>query len=213
GELERQLLQANPILESFGNGKTVKNDNSSRFHSDLLEKSRAIRQAKDERTFHIFYQLLAGAGEHLKSDLLLEGFNNYRFLSNGNIPIPGQQDKDNFQETMDAMNIMSFNHDEILAAQKLCHLLGLNVMEFTRAILSPRIKVGRDYVQKAQTKEQADFAVEALAKATYERLFRWLVHRINKALDRTKRQGASFIGILDIAGFEIFEVCDLLTFL
>uniref|UniRef100_A0A668AZL7 Myosin, heavy chain 10, non-muscle n=1 Tax=Myripristis murdjan TaxID=586833 RepID=A0A668AZL7_9TELE len=204
----------------------------------LLEKSRAIRQAKDERTFHIFYQLLAGAGEHLKSDLLLEGFNNYRFLSNGNIPIPGQQDKDNFQETMEAMHIMSFSHDEILAmlkvvssvlqfgnivfkkerntdqasmpentaAQKLCHLLGMNVMEFTRAILSPRIKVGRDYVQKAQTKEQADFAVEALAKATYERLFRWLVHRINKALDRTKRQGASFIGILDIAGFEIFQV-------
>ncbi|CDQ96176.1 unnamed protein product, partial [Oncorhynchus mykiss] len=204
----------------------------------LLEKSRAVRQAKDERTFHVFYQLLAGAGEHLKTDLLLEGFNNYRFLSNGNITIPGQQDKDNFQETMDAMHIMSFSHEEIVcmlkvvsavlqfgnvvfkkerntdqasmpentAAQKLCHLLGLNVMEFTRAILSPRIKVGRDYVQKAQTKEQADFAVEALAKATYERLFRWLVHRINKALDRTKRQGASFIGILDIAGFEIFEL-------
>ncbi|XP_022620726.1 myosin-10 isoform X3 [Seriola dumerili] len=257
GELERQLLQANPILESFGNAKTVKNDNSSRFgkfirinfdvtgyivganiETYLLEKSRAIRQAKDERTFHVFYQLLAGAGEHLKSDLLLEGFNNYRFLSNGNIPIPGQQDKDNFHETMEAMHIMSFAHDEILAmlkvvssvlqfgnivfkkerntdqasmpdntaAQKLCHLLGMNVMEFTRAILSPRIKVGRDYVQKAQTKEQADFAVEALAKATYERLFRWLVHRINKALDRTKRQGASFIGILDIAGFEIFQL-------
>ncbi|XP_053354587.1 myosin-10 isoform X1 [Clarias gariepinus] len=257
GELERQLLQANPILESFGNAKTVKNDNSSRFgkfirinfdvtgyivganiETYLLEKSRAIRQAKDERTFHVFYQLLAGAGEHLRSDLLLEGFNNYRFLSNGNIPIPGQQDKDNFQETMEAMHIMSFSHDEILsmlkvvsavmqfgnivfkkerntdqasmpentAAQKLCHLLGMSVMEFTRAILTPRIKVGRDYVQKAQTKEQADFAVEALAKATYERLFRWLVHRINKALDRTKRQGASFIGILDIAGFEIFQL-------
>ncbi|XP_069728401.1 myosin-10 isoform X1 [Phaenicophaeus curvirostris] len=257
GELERQLLQANPILESFGNAKTVKNDNSSRFgkfirinfdvtgyivganiETYLLEKSRAVRQAKDERTFHIFYQLVAGAGEHLKSDLLLEGFNNYRFLSNGYIPIPGQQDKDNFQETMEAMHIMGFSHDEILSmlkvvssvlqfgnisfkkerntdqasmpentvAQKLCHLLGMNVMEFTRAILTPRIKVGRDYVQKAQTKEQADFAVEALAKATYERLFRWLVHRINKALDRTKRQGASFIGILDIAGFEIFEL-------
>ncbi|XP_062853405.1 myosin-10 isoform X1 [Trichomycterus rosablanca] len=257
GELERQLLQANPILEAFGNAKTVKNDNSSRFgkfirinfdvtgyivganiETYLLEKSRAIRQAKDERTFHVFYQLLAGAGEHLKSDLLLEGFNNYRFLSNGNIPIPGQQDKDNFQETMEAMHIMSFSHDEILsmlkvvssvmqfgnivfkkerntdqasmpentAAQKLCHLLGMSVMEFTRAILTPRIKVGRDYVQKAQTKEQADFAVEALGKATYERLFRWLVYRINKALDRTKRQGASFIGILDIAGFEIFQL-------
>jgi hypothetical protein len=45
-----------------------------------------------------------------------------------------------------------------------------------------------------------------LAKATYERMFRWLVLRINKALDKTKRQGASFIGILDIAGFEIFDV-------
>ncbi|XP_078426782.1 myosin-10-like [Cetorhinus maximus] len=257
GELERQLLQANPILESFGNAKTVKNDNSSRFgkfirinfdvtgyivganiETYLLEKSRAIRQAKEERTFHIFYQMLCGAGEHLKSDLLLEGFNNYRFLSNGYVPIPGQQEKDNFQETMEAMHIMGFSHEEILsmlkvassvlqfgniifkkerntdqasmpdntAAQKLCHLLGMNVMEFTRAILTPRIKVGRDYVQKAQTKEQADFAIEALAKATYERLFRWLVHRINKALDRTKRQGASFIGILDIAGFEIFEL-------
>ncbi len=84
--------------------------------------------------------------------------------------------------------------------------MGMNVADFARAILSPRIKVGRDYVQKAQTQEQAEFAVEALAKATYERMFRWLVLRINKALDKTKRQGASFIGILDIAGFEIFEV-------
>uniref|UniRef100_A0AAQ6IJN9 Myosin, heavy chain 10, non-muscle n=1 Tax=Anabas testudineus TaxID=64144 RepID=A0AAQ6IJN9_ANATE len=202
GELERQLLQANPILESFGNAKTVKNDNSSRFgkfirinfdvtgyivganiETYLLEKSRAIRQAKDERTFHIFYQLLAGAGEHLKFTCVI---------------------------TLDCNNFL-LNTDQAsmpdnTAAQKLCHLLGMNVMEFTRAILSPRIKVGRDYVQKAQTKEQADFAVEALAKATYERLFRWLVHRINKALDRTKRQGASFIGILDIAGFEIFQL-------
>lgn len=69
-------------------------------------------------------------------------------------------------------------------------------------------QVGRDYVQKAQSQVQAEFAVEALAKASYERMFRWLVMRINKALDKTKRQGASFIGILDIAGFEIFEVRD-----
>ncbi|XP_063157321.1 myosin-10-like isoform X4 [Candoia aspera] len=257
GELERQLLQANPILEAFGNAKTVKNDNSSRFgkfirinfdvagyivganiETYLLEKSRAIRQAKDERTFHVFYQLLVGAGEHTRGELLLEPFNQYRFLSNGYLPIPGQQDKEIFHETMESMRIMGFSHEEIhcmlrmvsavlqfgnivfrkerntdqasmpdnTAAQKLCHLLGMNVTEFTRAILTPRIKVGRDYVQKAQTKEQADFAVEALAKATYERLFRWLVHRINRALDRTKRQGASFIGILDIAGFEIFQL-------
>ncbi|XP_075407107.1 myosin-9 [Tenrec ecaudatus] len=257
GELERQLLQANPILEAFGNAKTVKNDNSSRFgkfirinfdvngyivganiETYLLEKSRAIRQAKDERTFHIFYYLLSGAGEHLKTDLLLEPYNKYRFLSNGHITIPGQQDKDMFQETMEAMRIMSIPEDEQMgllrvisgvlqlgnivfkkernsdqasmpdntAAQKVSHLLGINVTDFTRGILTPRIKVGRDYVQKAQTKEQADFAIEALAKATYERMFRWLVLRINKALDKTKRQGASFIGILDIAGFEIFDL-------
>jgi len=91
-------------------------------------------------------------------------------------------------------------------AQKLSHLLGLNVTELTKAFLKPRIKVGRDHVTKAQTKEQVEFAVEAVGKATYERLFRWLVNRINRSLDRTKRQGASFIGILDIAGFEIFEL-------
>ncbi|XP_019724511.1 myosin-10 isoform X6 [Hippocampus comes] len=255
GELERQLLQANPILEAFGNAKTTKNDNSSRFgkfirinfdvagyivganiETYLLEKSRATRQAKDERTFHIFYQMLHGASESMKSDLLLGTADEYRFLSGGTITVPGQSDAENFTQTMDSMAIMGFNPEELMsmlkvtsavlqfgnisftkeknhdqasmpdntAAQKLCHLLGINVMEFTRAILTPRIKVGREYVQKAQTKEQADFAVEALAKATYERLFRWLVHRINRALDRRQRQGASFIGILDIAGFEIF---------
>ncbi|XP_008290477.1 myosin-10 [Stegastes partitus] len=257
GELERQLLQANPILEAFGNAKTVKNDNSSRFgkfirinfdvagyivganiETYLLEKSRATRQAKDERTFHIFYQLLCGATEETRADLLLGTADEYRFLSGGSIPVPGQSDSENFTQTMDSMAIMGFTPEELLsmlkvisavlqfgnisfmkeknqdqasmpdntAAQKLCHLLGINVLEFTRAILTPRIKVGREYVQKAQTKEQADFAVEALAKATYERLFRWLVHRINRALDRRQRQGASFIGILDIAGFEIFQL-------
>ncbi|XP_035309303.1 myosin-11 [Cricetulus griseus] len=257
GELEKQLLQANPILEAFGNAKTVKNDNSSRFgkfirinfdvtgyivganiETYLLEKSRAIRQARDERTFHIFYYLIAGAKEKMKSDLLLESFNSYTFLSNGFVPIPAAQDDEMFQETLEAMSIMGFNDEEQLAilkvvssvlqlgnivfkkerntdqasmpdntaAQKVCHLVGINVTDFTRAILTPRIKVGRDVVQKAQTKEQADFAIEALAKATYERLFRWILSRVNKALDKTHRQGASFLGILDIAGFEIFEV-------
>uniref|UniRef100_A0A8C0BS67 Myosin heavy chain 11 n=1 Tax=Buteo japonicus TaxID=224669 RepID=A0A8C0BS67_9AVES len=257
GELEKQLLQANPILEAFGNAKTVKNDNSSRFgkfirinfdvtgyivganiETYLLEKSRAIRQAKDERTFHIFYYLIAGASEQMRNDLLLEGFNNYTFLSNGHVPIPAQQDDEMFQETLEAMTIMGFTEEEqtaILrvvssvlqlgnivfkkerntdqasmpdntAAQKVCHLMGINVTDFTRSILTPRIKVGRDVVQKAQTKEQADFAIEALAKAQFERLFRWILARVNKALDKTKRQGASFLGILDIAGFEIFEI-------
>ena len=54
--------------------------------------------------------------------------------------------------------------------------------------------------------KKVEFAVEAIAKAIYERMFKWIVQRINKSLDRSKRQGASFIGILDIAGFEIFQV-------
>uniref|UniRef100_A0A673HDW0 Myosin-11-like n=1 Tax=Sinocyclocheilus rhinocerous TaxID=307959 RepID=A0A673HDW0_9TELE len=256
GELEKQLLQANPILEAFGNAKTIKNDNSSRFgkfirinfdvtgfivganiETYLLEKSRCIRQAKTERAFHIFYYMVAGAQDKLREELLLENFNNYRFLSAGHVQITGNQDDEMYEETMEAIDIMGFTVEErtdvlkvvstVLqlgniefkkernqeqatmpdntAAQKVCHLQGINVTDFTRAILTPRIKVGREVVQKAQTKEQADFAIEALAKATYERLFRWILLRVNKALDKTKRQGASFLGILDIAGFEIFE--------
>ncbi|KAL1005872.1 hypothetical protein UPYG_G00065020 [Umbra pygmaea] len=256
GELEKQLLQANPILEAFGNAKTIKNDNSSRFgkfirinfdvtgyivganiETYLLEKSRCIRQAKTERAFHIFYYMVAGVKDKLREELLLENFSSYRFLMAGHVQIQGQQDDDMYEETMEAMNIMGLSEEErtgILkvcstvlqlgniefkkernqeqatmpdntAAQKVCHLQGINVVDFTRAILTPRIKVGREVVQKAQTKEQADFAIEALAKAMYERLFRWLLARVNKALDKTKRQGASFLGILDIAGFEIFE--------
>ncbi|XP_066499034.1 myosin-11-like isoform X2 [Hoplias malabaricus] len=256
GELEKQLLQANPVLEAFGNAKTIKNDNSSRFgkfiklnfdmagyivganiETYLLEKSRCIRQAKIERSFHIFYYMVAGAKDKMQEELLLEGFGNYRFLAAGHVQVQGQQDDEMFVETLEAMEVLGFNEEERIgmlkvcstvlqlgniefkkeknqeqasmpdttAAQKVCHLQGINVLDFTKAILTPRIKVGREMVQKAQTKEQADFAVEALAKAMYDRLFRWILARVNKALDKSKRQGASFIGILDIAGFEIFE--------
>ncbi|KAI5651691.1 myosin head (motor domain) domain-containing protein [Phthorimaea operculella] len=308
GELEQQLLQANPILEAFGNAKTVKNDNSSRFgkfirinfdasgfiaganiETYLLEKSRAIRQAKDERTFHIFYQLLCGATPEQRAEYILEDPKSYPFLTNGANPsvfqVPGIDDAQEFQATIKSMNIMGMNTEDFNAifrivsavllfgsmqfkqernsdqatlpdntvaqkiahllvcggfncifrivsavllfgsmqfkqernsdqamlpdntvAQKIAHLLGLSVTEMTKAFLKPRIKVGRDFVTKAQTKEQVEFSVEAIGKACYERLFRWLVNRINRSLDRTKRQGASFIGILDMAGFEIFEL-------
>jgi len=257
GELEQQLLKANPILEAFGNAKTVKNDNSSRFgkfirinfdasgfiaganiETYLLEKARVIRQADDERTFHIFYQLLSGASAEDRKKYILEDPKNYTFLSSGNLTIPSQDDREEFGDTMEAMRIMGLNEDEISSiwkvisggllfgnmefkqernseqailpdntvAQKVAHLFGINVNEMTKGFLRPRIKVGRDFVTKAQTKEQVEFAVEALSKATFERLFKWIVARINRSLDRTKRQGASFIGILDIAGFEIFEL-------
>uniref|UniRef100_W4VRK7 Putative myosin class i heavy chain n=1 Tax=Corethrella appendiculata TaxID=1370023 RepID=W4VRK7_9DIPT len=257
GELEQQLLQANPILEAFGNAKTVKNDNSSRFgkfirinfdasgfisganiETYLLEKSRAIRQAKDERTFHIFYQLLSGASPEQREKFILDDIKSYPFLSNGSLPVPGVDDFAEFQATVKSMNIMGMTQDDFnsifrivsavllfgsikfkqernsdqailpdnTVAQKIAHLLGLKVNDMTKAFLTPRIKVGRDFVTKAQTKEQVEFAVEAISKACYEKMFKWLVNRINRSLDRTKRQGASFIGILDMAGFEIFDL-------
>ena len=91
-----------------------------------------------------------------------------------------------------------FKDDQV--AQKVCHLLGLPVQEFTKAFLRPKIKVGRETVQKAQNAGQCEFGAEAISKACYERMFKWLVQRLNKSLDRSRRQGASFIGILDIAG-------------
>ncbi|CAF4015000.1 unnamed protein product [Rotaria magnacalcarata] len=257
GELEAQLLQANPILEAFGNAKTVKKDNSSRFgkfirinfdtsgfiagasiETYLLEKSRTIRQAKEERAFHIFYQLLRGANTKMITDYLLEDFSRYRYLTHGNVTIAGVDDGEEFQNTVKAMQIMNMSHDDLnsifrmisavlqignilfkqernsdqvtlpddTVAQKVCHLLGIPVTDFVRSFLKPKLKVGRDFVTKAQTQTQVDYAVEAISKAIYERMFKWIVTRINKSLDQSKRQGSSFIGILDIAGFEIFQL-------
>ncbi|XP_067672768.1 myosin heavy chain, non-muscle-like isoform X5 [Haliotis asinina] len=257
GELENQLLQANPILEAFGNAKTIKNDNSSRFgkfirinfdssgyisganiETYLLEKSRAVRQAENERSFHMFYQYLNGATPQQRKEFLLEDIRNYAYLTNGHMPVSGIDDVMEFRNTIEAMTIMGINAEDQSAvfrvvsavllfgnmqfkaernsdqatlpdntvAQKACHLLGLPVTAITQAFLKPKIKVGRDYVTKAQTKAQVEFAVEAISKALYERMFKWIVSRINRSLDRTKRQGASFIGILDIAGFEIFKM-------
>merc|ERR1719350_1510688 len=204
----------------------------------LLEKARIIRQAPDERTFHVFYQLLTGASQELKSQMILEDARNYTFMTKGAVRVPGIEDVEEFQMTQNAMKVMGISDEDMnsiwrvisasllfgnmefkqernsdqatlpdnTVAQKVAHLLGIQVTDLTKAFLKPRIKVGRDYVTKAQTKEQVEFAIEAIGKATYERLFKWIVTRINRSLDRTKRQGASFIGILDIAGFEIFEL-------
>merc|ERR1719410_285355 len=257
GELEQQLLKANPILEAFGNAKTVKNDNSSRFgkfirinfdasgyiaganiETYLLEKARIIRQAGDERSFHIFYKLLMGASKEFKSQMLLDDAKNYTFMTKGRVKVASIDDVEEFGALQNSMRVMGISDEDMTSiwrvisscllfgnmefkqersndqatlpdntvAQKVAHLLGIQVTDLTKAFLKPRIKVGRDYVTKAQSKEQVEFAVEAISKATYERLFKWICTRINKSLDRTKRQGASFIGILDIAGFEIFDL-------
>ena len=97
------------------------------------------------------------------------------------------------------------------AVGKACRLLGVDAGAFTEALLNPRIRAGNEWVKKVQTPEQVRLAIDALSKGIYERGFGDLVNRINRQLDRTSSSGnfskdvTSFIGVLDIAGFEIFE--------
>ena len=79
---------------------------------DLLEKSRAVHQAPDERTFHIFYQILNGMDSAGKKEFILEDPKSYKFLSNGNLPVPGVNDSQEFQDTVEAMNIMGMSDEE-----------------------------------------------------------------------------------------------------
>ena len=92
-------------------------------------------------------------------------------------------------------------------AQKVCKLLGIPVEPFLKGLLHPRVKAGREWVEKVQTPDQVRLGIDALAKGIYERGFGDLVTRINKQLDRTGMgsEDSHFIGVLDIAGFEIFE--------
>ncbi|KAJ7402107.1 hypothetical protein BTVI_89422 [Pitangus sulphuratus] len=89
-------------------------------------------------------------------------------------------------------------------ADKAAYLMGLNSADMLKALCYPRVKVGNEYVTKGQTAQQVHNSVGALAKAVYEKMFLWMVVRINQQLD-TKQPRQYFIGVLDIAGFEIFD--------
>lgn len=88
-------------------------------------------------------------------------------------------------------------------ADRICHLLGISVKEFTKSVLQPRVRAGREWVTNARTKKQAEDELGALCKFMYEKTFGKMVERINQALDRPSEKALS-IGVLDIAGFEIF---------
>ncbi|XP_068888737.1 myosin heavy chain, skeletal muscle, adult-like [Aphelocoma coerulescens] len=256
GTLEDQIISANPLLEAFGNAKTVRNDNSSRFgkfirihfgatgklasadiETYLLEKSRVTFQLKAERSYHIFYQIMSNKKPEL-IDMLLVTTNPYDFhyVSQGEVTVPSIDDQEELMATDSAIDILGFTPDEKTAiykltgavmhygnlkfkqkqreeqaepdgtevADKAAYLTGLNSAEFLKALCYPRVKVGNEYVTKGQNVTQVNNAVGALAKAMFEKMFLWMVIRINQQLD-TKQPRQYFIGVLDIAGFEIFD--------
>ncbi|CAG2057217.1 unnamed protein product, partial [Timema podura] len=112
GSLEDQVVQTNPVLEAFGNAKTVRNDNSSRF-VNLLEKARVISQQSLERSYHIFYQMMSGAVSNLKEMCLLsDNVSDYYFVAQGKTSIPGVDDNEECSLTDVKMCLLSNNIQE-----------------------------------------------------------------------------------------------------
>merc|ERR1719219_2315239 len=257
GSLEDQIVQANPPLEAYGNAKTVRNNNSSRFgkfirihfgakgkiaaadiETYLLEKSRVTFQLEIERNYHIFYQFLSPKYPDYQKLCLVEPEpSKYFFINQGKLTVDGMDDAFEMGATEEAFDILGFNKQEkedcykITCAvmwsgnakfkqkgreeqgecdgqdevSKVATLMGLDIEEYIETLLKPKLKVGKDYVRKGQNKDQVAFSVAATAKSTYARLFDWIVEKVNKTLD-TPNPRKNFIGVLDIAGFEIFEL-------
>uniref|UniRef100_A0A8C2SDB2 Myosin heavy chain 7B n=1 Tax=Capra hircus TaxID=9925 RepID=A0A8C2SDB2_CAPHI len=250
GTLEDQIIEANPAMEAFGNAKTLRNDNSSRFGKFIrihFGPSGKLASADiDSCEFRKGWgrrwmgeaQILSGKKPELQ-DMLLLSMNpyDYHFCSQGGvITVDNMDDGEELMATDHAMDILGFSVEEKCAcykivgallhfgnmkfkqkqreeqaeadgtesADKAAYLMGVSSGDLLKGLLHPRVRVGNEYVTKGQSVEQVVFAVGALAKATYDRLFRWLVSRINQTLD-TKLPRQFFIGVLDIAGFEIFE--------
>ncbi|XP_011167545.1 myosin heavy chain, muscle isoform X6 [Solenopsis invicta] len=256
GSLEDQVVQTNPVLEAFGNAKTVRNDNSSRFgkfirihfgpsgklagadiETYLLEKARVISQQTLERSYHIFYQMMSGSVKGLKEICLLSNnVNDYYFVSQGKTTIPNVDDGEECLLTDQAFDVLGFTQEEkdniykITAAvmhmggmkfkqrgreeqaeadgteegERVAKLLGCDCADLYKNLLKPRIKVGNEFVTQGRNKDQVAYSVGAMSKAMFDRLFKWLVKKCNETLD-TKQKRQHFIGVLDIAGFEIFD--------
>merc|ERR1711892_1108825 len=255
--LEDQIVATNPILESYGNAKTSRNDNSSRFgkfirihfttagklcscdiESYLLEKSRITQQQEVERSYHIFYQLLQPFVPNMKADLLLsDDIYDYSYVSQGKTTVASIDDNEELEMTDGAFDIIGFSNQEkwdcykITAAvmtcgevkfiqkgrddqaepgdmpfpSKVAALFGCDVNEMLKGFCKPKIKVGTEWVTKGQTCEQATSGIGGIARASFDRVFKWLITKCNETLIDPTMKKNNFCAVLDIAGFEIFE--------
>merc|ERR1711881_164247 len=258
--LEDQIVATNPILESYGNAKTSRNDNSSRFgkfirihftasgklagcdiESYLLEKSRITEQQEVERSYHIFYQLLQPFVPDMKEKCFLgDDIYFYSFVSQGKTTVASIDDNEELEYTMDAFNVIGFSEEETWDCMKItagimssgeveyktkgrddqaeCEatkegdvpwkvaiLFGVDPVAMIKAFCKPRIKVGTEWVTKGQTCEQAGNATGGVARACFDRLFKWLIEKCNDTLIDHTMKKANFCAVLDISGFEILN--------
>ena len=255
--LEDQIVATNPILESYGNAKTSRNDNSSRFgkfirihfttagklcgcdiESYLLEKSRITQQQEVERSYHIFYQLLQPFVADLKPKCFLtDDIYDYTYVSQGKTTVQSIDDNEELEFTDQAFDIIGFSSaekwncymltsavmsmgeihfkqkgrddqaepDDMGFPRKVADLFGCNCDEMMKSFCKPKIKVGTEWVTKGQTCEQATNAVGGIARALFDRVFKWLIIKCNETLIDPTMKKSNFCAVLDIAGFEIFE--------
>ncbi|XP_028306727.1 LOW QUALITY PROTEIN: unconventional myosin-Vc [Gouania willdenowi] len=255
--VEDKVLASNPITEAIGNAKTTRNDNSSRFgkyteisfdtryrilganmRTYLLEKSRVVFQAENERNYHIFYQMCSSAHLPQFKSLRLLSADEFRYTSVGQDgTIEGVDDMKDMEETLRTFSLLGLNYDfqsdvfKVLAAilhlgnveikkhredQSIispsdthlgvfCELLGVSAVDVVRWLCHRRIVLVSETLVKPLPVERALNTRDALAKQIYAHLFDSIISRINTALQAPGPQHA-FIGVLDIYGFETFDI-------
>uniref|UniRef100_A0A673NDN6 Unconventional myosin-Vb-like n=1 Tax=Sinocyclocheilus rhinocerous TaxID=307959 RepID=A0A673NDN6_9TELE len=256
--VEEKVLASSPIMEAIGNAKTTRNDNSSRFgkyiqigfdrryhiiganmRTYLLEKSRVVFQAEEERNYHIFYQLCASSSLPEFKDLTLTSAEDFTYTSLGeNIFIEGVNDAEDLVKTREALTMLGVKEIHQMSIFKViasilhlgnvgivserdgeschinrdgthlhhfCRLLGIEQEQMEHWLCRRKLVTTAETYVKNMSHAQAVNARDALAKHIYAHLFDWIVEHINKALHTSTKQH-SFIGVLDIYGFETFEI-------